>query len=111
MVPCPKMRSQVNDRLPLLPISGDGTGESFIVATVSARNASRSGTSPTIAQLVAFPFGPDISSSRSTNGPVVRVPIHDLFPEDDVTRRVELAVGFGAHPQGGGLGIDMLEVE
>ena len=32
-----------------------------------------------MAQLVAFPFGPVVSSSRSTNGPVVRLPIHDLF--------------------------------
>ena len=32
-----------------------------------------------MAQLVAFPFGPVVSSSRSTNGPVVRFPIHDLL--------------------------------
>ena len=38
MVPCPKMRSQINDRLPLLPISGDGTGESFIVSSTLAGN-------------------------------------------------------------------------
>jgi hypothetical protein len=69
----------MNDRLPSLPSSGGAAAGSFIAATASARNASRSGTSPTMAQLVAFPFGPVVSSSRSTNGPVVRLPIHDLF--------------------------------
>src|SRR5690349_17024742 len=79
VLPCPYGLLQVYERLPSLPNSGNDISFKCISLRTSARKASTSGTLATTAQLVVNPFAPDISSRRKINGPVLRLPTHDLL--------------------------------